>query len=210
MDNALRASIRKSFVVTLTVAALGVGFVGHRVMSGSPAGRQAATAAPTKLDASDLLKIAVAAQAGIFLQFDGVTGLPAAQHAGHATISSMQFGVGRGASISGGIRTVSKPTVSEITLTHAADKYSVPFLNESLRGSGSGNAVIYFTKLNDLGKGVNYIEFDLEGALITSYSASAGSPEAPTEAISLNFTKITMTAQFGASQTVSYDLLAET
>jgi type VI secretion system secreted protein Hcp len=210
MNHALRVSIRKSFVVTLTVAVLGVGYAGYQALGGSLPGHRASTSAPTRFTASDLLKIAAAAQAGIFLQFDGVTGPPAGQHGAHATITSMSFGVGRNASISGGVRTVSKPSVSEINLSHEADKYSVPFLNESLRGSGAGNAVLYFTKLNDLGKGVNYIEFDLEGALVTGYQASAGSPAAPSESISLNFTKFTMKALFGTSQSVSYDLLTGT
>src|SRR5437773_460675 len=123
MSRTLRASIRKSFAVTLTVAVLGAGYAGYQALGGSLPGRRAATPAPTKFTASDLLKIASTAHAGIFLQFDGVTGPPAGQHGNHAEVSSMAFGVGRAATISSGVRSVSAPSVSEISVTHAADKY---------------------------------------------------------------------------------------
>jgi type VI secretion system secreted protein Hcp len=206
MDGALRASIRRSLTVALVVTAIGVGFVAHGV-TGSKAARPAAKAAPRNLTKADLLAAAATATAGIYMQFDGISGPPAVGHSNHIAISSFQFGVGRGATIGSGTRSVSAPSVSEITVTHQSDKYSVPLANQSLRGDGTGNAIIYIARLNVSGKIVNYLEFDLGGALVTSYSLSSAG-ENPSESFSLNFTSITMKAQYVAGgQTVSWNLL---
>ena len=206
MDGALRASVRKSFAVTLLVLALGVGYVAHG-SGGSKAARPAAKASHANITKAQLLAAAATATAGVSLQFDGITGPPAVGHTNHMPLTSFQWGVGRGSTIGSGTRSVSAPSVQEITVTHNGDKYSAPLLDASLRGTGSGNAIIYINNVNVGGQTVNYLEFDLTGALITSYSASSGGDN-PSESISLSFTAITMKAHYGAAtQTVSWNLL---
>ena len=208
MDVTLRSSIRKSIAVTLVIAAVGVGYVAHGTTGSrrSPVGHAAVS---TKLTAAQLLAAASAATAGIYLQYDGVTGPPGAKHTQHMPLTSFQFGTARGASISGGTRIIGKPSVSEITVTHTSDKYSVPMLNESLRGEGTGNAVIYLSNVNSGGKLIDLLEFDLGHAAVTSYSTSSGG-SVPSESFSLNFLTITVTARFvSPAQTVSYNLLSQ-
>ena len=204
MDGALRGSIRKSFGIAVVVAAVGVGFV-VRGFDGSQSARPAASHAPTKISASDLLRAAATASAGIYLQYDGITGAPGLGYSNYAPIQSFQFGVGR--SISGGTanRVIGTPHVSEITMSRSTDKFSAPFLQDSVTGTGTGNAVIYFTNLNISGQLVKYLEFDLTKAALSSFSMSSGG-STPSESISLNFTAFTMIAHFAGSppQTVSY------
>jgi type VI secretion system secreted protein Hcp len=211
MDHGLRTSIRKSFAVTLTVAALGAGYLAHGFIdggSGKPASAPARHA-QKQYSAAELLRMAATAEAGIYLQFDDVTGPPAIGHTAHAQVTSAQIGVSRATAITGGGRNVGRVSVSDLTITKQTDKYSVPLVNQAIRGEGNGSAILYFTKLNDAGKGVNYIELDLSNVLISSYSLGAGGSETPSESYSLNFTAITMKTQIGAAQQVSYDLITE-
>jgi type VI protein secretion system component Hcp len=205
MDGALRGSIRQSFGIAVVVAVLGVGSVVSG-FDGSRSVRPAAHASAT-ISASNLLRAAATASAGIYLQFDGITGPPGPGYSKDARIGSFQFGVGR--SISGGTsnRVIGTPRVSEITLSHATDKFSAPLLQESLTGTGTGNAVIYFTNLNVSGQLVNYLEFDLTAAALSSFSMSSGGTT-PFESLSLNFTAFTMIAHIAGSppQTVSYTI----
>jgi len=206
MDGALRGSIRKSFGIAVAVAVLGVGFVVHG-FDGSRSARPAVSHAPTKISASNLLRAAATASAGIYLQFDGITGPPGPGYGKDAQIQSFQFGVGR--AISGGTanRVIGTPQVSEITMSRSTDKFSAPFLQESLTGTGTGNAVIYFTNLDVSGTLVKYLEFDLTHAALSSFSMSSGGT-IPSESISLNFTAFTMIAHIAGSptQTVTYTI----
>ena len=206
MDRALRGSIRKSFGVALVVAALGVGFVVHGAAGSRPT-HPAAAHASKPISAADLLRAASTATAGIYLQFDGVTGPAGPGYTRDAPIQSFSFGVSR--SISGGTsnRVIGTPNVSDVNLMHVNDKYSAPLLQASLTGAGTGNAVIYFTKLNTSNQVVKYLEFDLTNAALSSFQASSGGL-APEESLSLNFTAFTMVAHLAgaATQTVTYTI----
>ncbi|HEY5013024.1 MAG TPA: type VI secretion system tube protein Hcp [Acidimicrobiia bacterium] len=206
MDGALRGSIRKSFGIAVVVALLGVAFVVHG-SNGSRSARPAASHSSTTISASNLLRAASTASAGIYMQFDGITGAPGLGYANYPHMDSFQFGVNR--SISGGTanRVIGTPRVSEITLSHATDKFSAPLLQASLTGTGTGNAVIYFTNLNVSGTLVKYLEFDVTNAALSSFSMSSGGTT-PFESISLNFTAFTMIAHIAGSpaQTVSYTI----
>ncbi len=209
MDVAIRTSIRKLLVAALVVAALGVGFaVGGR---SSAASRHSATApaATKKYSVSDLLLAASTAQ-GIHLHYAGITtGAVTADHANDVPISSFQFGVSRAFSNPlGGTRTGGQPSVSEITLTHQTDKFSLPLLNQSLRGNTGANASLFFTDLSGAGgTPFDFLQIDLTQTLLSSFSMSSGG-DTPSESFSLNF--ITMAFRYrisgGATQTVAYNL----
>jgi type VI protein secretion system component Hcp len=207
MDRALRASIRRTMAVALVIAVGGAGWVLHSVTSSSHP--SSARKSPAALNASDLLRAAASASAGIYLQYDGVTGPPGVTFRNDAPITSFSFGVSRVPITTSGTRGGSTPNVSDISLTHTMDKYSAPLLQRSLTGSGNDTAVLYFTEVNQkTGALVKFLEIDLGHVLISSFQTSASGATRPTESLSLNFTTITLIAHLAGSpeQTITYDL----
>jgi len=105
-------------------------------------------------------------------------------------LQSMQFGVGRGVgSGAGGLqREGSNPSVSEITVTKAYDKASAGLYQDALAGAFNTTVNIYFsTTVNT--KTDTYLMFELSACGLSGYSLSSGGDN-PSEAISLNFTKV--------------------
>ena len=115
--------------------------------------------------------------------------------AGHdkwITISSIQFGVGRGISSvgGGGDRETSNPSFSEVTLSKSMDVASTELFMQATCGKSLGKAEIHFIQTGGAdAKGQVYLKIELEEVLVSSYSASSGG-ERPSESFSLNFTKI--------------------
>lgn len=103
---------------------------------------------------------------------------------------SVQFGTGRGISSPTGAaykRETSSPDISEIVITRMMDKYSALFYQESVSGTGR-SMTIYLTQ----GSGktaTTYLTIKLENTLVSGYTVSHGGDK-PSEAITLNFTKI--------------------
>jgi type VI secretion system secreted protein Hcp len=212
MDRAVRTSIRTSLAVALVVTALGVGYIARG--GSSSAGRAPAKPATThvrKFSASDLLLAASTAQ-GIHMRYAGVTtGALTPDHANDIPIQSFQFGVARAFSTIGGTRTGSTPSVSEITLTHQEDAFSMPLLNLSLRGAVAGaTANLYFTNLSGAGgTPFDFLEIALTQTVLSSFSMSSGG-DVPSESISLNFTKMTFKYRVAGTttvQTVTWNLV---
>lgn len=111
------------------------------------------------------------------------------QHSDWITIDSLQFGVGRAISSSGGgtDRETSNPSFSEVTVTKSMDKASTELMMQAACGKSLGLATIHFIQTGGADvKGQHYLEYKLEEAIISSYSASSGG-ERPTESISINF-----------------------
>jgi type VI secretion system secreted protein Hcp len=104
-------------------------------------------------------------------------------------LSSVQFGVGRTISTSGGAsdRESSLPSISEITVTKQMDISSVPLFQEALTGKNK-NIEIFITENTD-GKIRVYAQYKLDSSLVSSYSMSSGG-DRPSESISINFEKI--------------------
>lgn len=105
-------------------------------------------------------------------------------------VSSVQLGVGRGIGAPTGAsfkREATVPDISEIIITRQMDKYSALFFQESVSGKGR-SMTIYLT--HGSGKTAStYLTVKLENAFVSGYSVSSGG-DRPTEAITLNFTKI--------------------
>ena len=103
-------------------------------------------------------------------------------------LHSAQFGVGR--AISATSRTTkresSAPSISELVVTKAQDRASVPLFLESLNGKGK-NAVFTIVSLGESPTAIYRIS--LSGTMVSGYSVSGGG-DLPTESLSLNFTKI--------------------
>lgn len=130
---------------------------------------------------------------GFFISFSAVAAAPASGISLHSTvgdsnISSLQFGAGLGVSSpSNGVRSVSKPSVSELTLTRNVDELSPLFFQALTMGESIGKV--------EIKRGTLVME--LEDVIISGYSVSASDSQSPptsgkpTESMSLNYTKIT-------------------
>lgn len=115
-----------------------------------------------------------------------------AGHTDWITIDSLQMGVGRAISISGGgtDRDTSNPSFSEISLTKATDIASADLFMQAVCGKSLGKAEIHFIQTGGSDKKQQvFLTIELEGPIISSYSASSGG-ERPNETFSINFTKI--------------------
>jgi type VI secretion system secreted protein Hcp len=113
-------------------------------------------------------------------------------HTDWITIDSLQMGVGRSISTSGGgkDRDTSNPSFSEITLAKATDIASADLFMQAVCGKSLGVAEIHFIQTGGSDKKQQvFLTLQLEGAIISSYSASSGG-ERPSETFSINFTKI--------------------
>ena len=109
---------------------------------------------------------------------------------GKTELSSFQWGAGLGVSSArGGDRTVSEPSVSEITATKVTDKSSERFFKALLKGDPVGKTEIAFTAAVK-GESVAYLTLILEDVIVSGFSVShGGGSEMPSESVSLNFTK---------------------
>ena len=213
MAVAVRSSVRKLFVVALVVTALWVGYAVRGDRSAAPGRARSSHAITKKFTASDLLLIASSAQ-GIHMHYPGVTiGASLPDHSTDVPLTSFQFGLSRAMSTPvGGGRVAAKPNVSEITLSHQTDTFSIPLLNLAVRGGTGVTVSLFFTDLSGPG-GIpfDYLQVDLQQTLVSQFQISSGG-DLPSEAISLNFVVMTFRYRVsgGATQTVSYNLATQT
>lgn len=115
--------------------------------------------------------------------------------AGHEkwiTIQSLQFGVGRAITSSGGgaDRETSNPSFSEVTLSKSTDIASADLFMQAVCGKSLGKAEIHFLQTGGADKKQQvYLIIELSEAIVSSYSTSSGG-DRPSESLSLNFTQI--------------------
>ncbi len=150
----------------------------------------------------------------IYMQYDTIKGdVTAEGHEDWIELNSFQWGLGRGISSPTGAaadRESAAPSVSEITVTKAADISSPDLLNEALQGEGK-TVQIDFCK-TDKGKLEVFTTYTLTNCMISGYSSSSGG-DRPTESLSLNFTKfeykntdMTAVGEAGQPKTTTYDI----
>jgi type VI secretion system secreted protein Hcp len=129
----------------------------------------------------------------IYMQFEGINGhVTAAGHEKWIELGSAQFGVGRGIGAPTGSdsnRESSAPNISEIVVTKPTDETSPLVFQEAVAGKGK-KVVLHWVRTTS-GNLETYLEVTLTNVLISGYSISSGG-DAPSESISLNFTKIEM------------------
>jgi type VI secretion system secreted protein Hcp len=131
----------------------------------------------------------------IYMKFEGVDGaVTAAGHEKWIELHSAQMGVSRHISMQtgqGANREPSVPSLSEIVVTKDLDCASAPLLRQSLDGKGK-KVSIHFCK-TDKDKFEAFLEWELESALLTSFSTSASGGESgskPMESLSIAFQNI--------------------
>ena len=128
------------------------------------------------------------ASAQIFLRLDGVTGsVSVTNRVGWMALDSLQQGVGRSISVSGGGsgRSASAPSFSEFTVTKLLDSGS-PRLALLAAGGGGNTINSGAIDLFQLGADqTRYLRINLTNILISSYSF-AGGGDVPFESVSLS------------------------
>jgi type VI secretion system secreted protein Hcp len=129
-------------------------------------------------------------------------------------VNSFQWGVGRSitsAARGAATREGGEPSISEIVVTKRLDKASTKLFLDAVAGDLSATVKFKFTTTTK-DKVDTYLAFELENTGLSGYSMSSGASDAPTESLSLNFTKISETYTErdpkvgGSPDTVGYDL----
>lgn len=154
--------------------------------------------------------------AAVFMQIDGITGEATAEgFAGWIELTSFQWGLSRSiAAPTGGSadRESSAASFSEMAVAKIADKTTPLLFGESVIGEGKTVTIRLAEARAD--RLDVYQEIKLENAMISAFSQSSGG-DRPSESLSLNFTKITVTytprnndGSAGTPVRFAYDLAA--
>jgi len=129
------------------------------------------------------------------------------------SLSSLQWGVGRGISAPVGNavnREASAPSVSEVTVSKVLDTASTQLLTEALTGEGVDCQIDFCKTEKD--KLVVFLTLTLTNTMISGYSLNSGGDK-PSESLSLNFTKfeyknfpMDSTGKVGKQNPLTYDI----
>ncbi|WP_020410197.1 Hcp family type VI secretion system effector [Hahella ganghwensis] len=132
-------------------------------------------------------------------------------------LDTFNFGSGRHITMEAGHmsnREATRPSLSTVAIQKMMDSASSGLFKESVTGDAGVKVVIDVVR-TAADKIEKFVSYELEDVIISSYSVSAGADSAPTEALSLSYSKITMSytaadrANKGASpERVGYDLEA--
>lgn len=152
----------------------------------------------------------------IYLEYDGIKGnVTADGYKDHIAVESVNFAVSRGISMEAGNlsnRESTRPSLSEISITKAADNSVTAIFKEAVTGSAGKKVVIKFVRTG-ADKVQEYMDYSLENCLVSSYSMSASSEGEPMENITLSYSKLMInysdfdkTNKSGNPQRVGYDL----
>jgi type VI secretion system secreted protein Hcp len=134
----------------------------------------------------------------IYMNYTGIPGdVTTTGHVAWIECHSFQWGIGRGITApSGGSadREGSTPSVSEVVLTKDTDSASTNLMRASVGvGPGAEGQTVYFDFVKtDTAQPEPYLQFELDNTLVSGWSMSSGG-DRPSESVSLNFTKVTMT-----------------
>ena len=107
-------------------------------------------------------------------------------------LKSFQFGITRGVTTGarGSQRESSAPQMTDIHITKDYDDASAKLFGEATSGNFDSKVQISFTATSK-GKEDKYLTYELEGCGVSSFSESSDGHN-PTEAITLNFGKVTV------------------
>jgi type VI secretion system secreted protein Hcp len=129
----------------------------------------------------------------IYMHFDGIDGSVTSKgHEKWIDLNSLQWGVGRGISITVGSssdREASTPSISEISVTKLMDKTSALLFQEACIGKAK-KVTLHLCKTGPDSIDT-YMEYILDDCMISGYSVSSGG-DRPSESLSLSFAKMTM------------------
>ena len=125
-----------------------------------------------------------------FLKIEGVDGESTdAKHKGQIEIDSFSWGVSNsGAMAAGGGGGSGKASFSDLHFTKTVDKSSPKLMEAVATGEHLRSVDLVVRKAG--GEQLEYYKVTLQDVLISGYSTTGNSGEAPSESISLNFSKI--------------------
>ncbi len=113
-------------------------------------------------------------------------------HKDWITCDSVQFGVGRSISASGGgkSRDTSNPSFSEVTIAKSTDVASSDLFMQAICGKSLGKAELHWVQTSGEAGDQVFLKMTLHEPIVSSYSLGSGG-DRPSETFSLNFTKVT-------------------
>jgi len=129
----------------------------------------------------------------IYMKYGGLKGeVTSKGYEGWIELSSMQWGCGRGISMTSGgggsTRESSAPSFSEVTVTKEMCAAS-PLLLKEFIGGPAAEVKLDITRTDGKGQHVAFQKFILGSTQLSGYSQST-SGDRPSESLSLNYTKI--------------------
>ncbi|MCG8611455.1 MAG: type VI secretion system tube protein Hcp [Pseudomonadales bacterium] len=133
----------------------------------------------------------------IFLEWDGGSikgNVTAEGYTDWIKLENLQFGVGRGITMEAGNmsnREATRPNMSEVSISKVMDGASSGLFQEALVGSDGKKVVITVVKTG-ADKVEEYVKYELEDAIISSYSMSAGDSGPPFENLAISYSQLTM------------------
>lgn len=130
------------------------------------------------------------AAADYFLKIEGVEGESTdASHKGQIEIDSFSWGVSNSGSMAaGGGGGAGKASFSDLHFTKTVDKSSPKLMEAVATGEHLRSVDLVVRKAG--GEQLEYYKVTLQDVVISGYSTTGSSGEAPSESISLNFSKI--------------------
>jgi type VI secretion system secreted protein Hcp len=99
-----------------------------------------------------------------------------AGHEGWMNVDSIQFGVGRSITSTGGgsDRETSNPSFSEVTFTRGTDKASPELWMQAIAGKSLGMATVHFVQTGGVDKKQTYMMLEFDESIVSNYSTSSG------------------------------------
>jgi len=129
----------------------------------------------------------------IYLEYTGVKGnVEAAGYEDCIAITDIQFGVSRGISMECGNlnnRESTRPILNEVVITKPADISCIGLFQESCVGKDAIKATFTFVRTGSSAVD-KFMDYVLEGVLISGYSMTCDAENEPVETITLSYTKI--------------------
>ncbi|MEM9103792.1 MAG: type VI secretion system tube protein Hcp [Pseudomonadota bacterium] len=129
----------------------------------------------------------------IFLECDGIKGnVTADGYKDQIQLNSCRFSVSRGVSMEPGNvsnREVTRPALTEIAITKEADTSVISLFKESVSGDSGKKVIIHFARTGTA-KMEEFMTYELENCIVSSYSISAESEGVPQEKLTLSYSKL--------------------
>ncbi len=152
----------------------------------------------------------------LYMEFDGVQGnVTADGYADHIALLSCNFGVSRGISMEPGNvsnREATRPSLSEINISKEADNSVTALFKAAVTGDAGKTVKIKFLRTG-ADKVQEFMVYELENCLVSSYSMSADAEGIPMENLTLSYSKLLVTYMDtdekggnGSQQVVGYNL----
>ena len=152
----------------------------------------------------------------IYLEYDGIKGNCTADgYKDQITVLSCNFGISRGITMEAGNmsnREATRPSLSELSISKESDNSCINLFKEAVSGDAGKTVKVHFVRTG-ADKVIEFMTYELENCLVSSYTMSGQAEGLPMENITLSFSKMMVTynntdakVAGGSQQRVGYDL----